>query len=93
MNLASARAEQIVEFVISAMGAQTEVQTAGGQFYNPLNPRSGSNRYSRQARGRTIFPFCPAPFFPPDLFLYLNFRRLFNPTSTFFSFIVYLSWT
>jgi hypothetical protein len=71
MNSASARAEQIVEIVISAMVAQTEVQTAdqrvgaGGQFYNPLNPRSGSNRYSRQARGRIIPPplfFLPTSF-------------------------------
>jgi hypothetical protein len=71
MNSASARAEQIVEIVISAMGAQTEVQTAaqhvgaGGQFYNPLNPRSGSNRYSRQAGGSTIPPplFSSRPLF------------------------------
>ncbi len=82
--------QQIVEFVISAMGAQTEVQTAdqrvgaGGQFYNPLNPRSGSNRYSRQARGRTIFPFISSR----PLFVSKS-RRLFDPTSTFFKFIVY----
>ncbi len=72
--------------MISAMGANTEVQIAdqrvgaGGQFYNPLNPRSGSNRYSRQARGPTIFPFLPCPpFFPPDLFLYKNLGAYLIP--------------
>ncbi len=86
-----------MEIDISAMGAQTEVQTAdqhvgaGGQVYNPLNPRSG-NRYSRQAGGSTIFSlFAPPPFFPPDLFFLSKIRRLFDPTSTFFRFIVYLA--